>query len=297
MLTRRKALGLLASTALIGSARRGGATPAAEPVEIRDLQVEGDRRVGQRFTLLVPKGLRPGQQVPLLVALHGLGETGDQRMGAHAWLQRYGLAEAYRRLRQPPVRRVTRYRYWSDEGLAAVNAALRSQPFRGLAVACPYTPNVYKAASRKVMLDDYADWLVEVVIPRARVEAPIRKDAAHTSLDGCSMGGYVGIEVFLRKPQHFAAWGSVQGALGKHRVVRYAERLAETVARVGPRPIHLATSSGDVFHDVNVEMSKQLQRHGVPHELRVGRGPHNQPWLRDEGTLAMLLWHDRLKRP
>jgi hypothetical protein len=283
----------VASSAVLGRAAVVHGAPSVEPFEVRDLRVDGDRRIGQRFTLLVPKHLAPGKRVPLLVALHGLGETGDQRMGAYAWLERYGLGDAYRRLVSPPIQKVTKHPYWAAGRLDEVNAELRARPFRGLAVACPYTPNVYKAPSRNAMLDDYADWIVDAVLPRARSEAPVLTDVAHTSLDGCSLGGYVGIEVFLRKAEHFGAWGSVQGALGKHRVHRYAERFAETLARVGKRPIHLETSSGDVFREVNELFSRQLTKRGVAHQLRIGRGPHNQPWLRDEGTLEMLLWHDR----
>jgi len=294
MLTRRALLGLMASSALAGRAGFARGAPANEAFEVRDLRVEGNRRIGRRFTLLVPKHLPAGARVPLLVALHGLGETGDQRMGAHAWLERYGLGDAYRRLLSPPVRRITKHPYWAAGRLDEVNATLGARPFGGLAVACPFTPNVYKAPSRKAMLDDYADWIVEVVLPRARAEAPVHDSVGSTCLDGCSLGGYVGIEVFLRKAAHFGAWGSVQGALGRHRVPRYAERLADVVARLGPRHLHLQTSSGDVFRDVNQQLSKLLAKRGVDHQLLVGRGPHNQPWLRDEGTLEMLLWHERV---
>lgn len=295
MLRRRSLLALTAGVAVAGPSALAWAAATAAPFEVKDLQVPGDRRIGRRFTLLVPKHLPPGKRVPLLVALHGLGETGDERTGAHAWLERYGLGEAYRRLLSPPVERVTKHPYWAPGRLEQVNGLLAKRPFGGIAVACPYTPNVYKAPNRKGMLDDYADWLVDVVLPRARAEAPVRTRVADTSLDGCSLGGYVGMEVFLRKAEQFGAWGSVQGALGQHRVAGYAERLARLVNRVGPRPIHLQTSSADVFRKVNEQLARHLGERGVPHELLVGRGPHNQPWLRDEGTLEMLLWHERAR--
>jgi len=276
-----------------GGQGKARAAPLSEPYELLDLEVPGSRRVGQRFALLVPKHLAAGQRVGLLVALHGLGETGDPKIGVRAWMDRYGLGSAYQRLRMPPIEKLSRHPYWPEGRLAELNRQLADRPFGGMAVACPYTPNVYKAPSRKRILDDYADWLVDTVLPRARAEAPVLGDAAHTSLDGCSLGGYVGIEVFLRKAEHFGAWGGVQAALGQHRVPGYAERLEQTIARVGPRPIHLETSDQDAFHDVNVQLARALEKRGVPHELRVGRGPHNQPWLREAGTLEMLLWHDR----
>lgn len=263
--------------------------------ELRDIAVPGDRKLGRRFTLLVPKHLRWNERVPLLVLLHGLGETHDERMGAYAWVERYGLGGAYDRLCQPPVVPLEKLgRHWTQEELDAVNAKLRAQPFRGLAIACPFTPNVYKLGQGA--LAGYADWLTSEVIPRARREAPVYTDAARTALDGCSLGGYVGIEVFLRKPEQFGAWGMLQGAIGKFRVTDYAKRLKDVVDRLGKRHIHLETSTGDAFREVNEQLSRALTKVGVDHELIVPRGPHNQPFLRDSGTLRMLHWYDRLPR-
>ncbi|HVY44627.1 MAG TPA: hypothetical protein VHB21_02060, partial [Minicystis sp.] len=112
-------------------------------------------------------------------------------------------------------------------------------------------------------------------------------------LDGCSLGGYVGLEVFLRRPDAFVAWGGVQSAFGAHRAPAYGAALASAVARA-PRPLHVETSEGDPFHDANVALAKELARRGVPHELSVLPGPHDQPWLREAGTVDMLFWHDRV---
>jgi enterochelin esterase-like enzyme len=145
------------------------------------------------------------------------------------------------------------------------------------------------------VLDEYAGWIVDTVIPRARREANIKSGAQHVYLDGCSLGGYVGIEVFVRKHQHFGAWGSVQGALGDHRIHGYAERFAEIVAHE-KKHFHVETSSGDTFRRVNEQFSKLLRDKGVKHDFVMPPGPHNQPFLRDSGTIEMLLWYDRLPR-
>lgn len=298
MLSAMRRRELLFAAAAMALARPGQASPSASPHwELRDITVAGDRTIGKRFTLLLPKHVGD-LEVPLLVALHGLGETHDQRLGAHAWVERYGLGSCYDRLVEPPIARAdSKHRYWTEERLAEVNALLARQPFRGLAIACPYTPNVYKAPKgRAATLDAYADWITSEVIPRARKEANVLTDRAHTYLDGCSLGGYVGIEVFLRKPTHFGAWGSVQGALGAHRVPAYADRLAELVKTHGERHLHIETSTGDTFREVNQALSKALTKKGVAHDFVMPPGPHNQPFLRDSGTLEMLLWHDRLPR-
>lgn len=280
-----------------GAAPPSPAPPAAPPAfEVRDLQVPGERALGRRFTLLVPKHLAPGERVPLLVLLHGLGETGDERLGAFAWLERYGLGSSYERLRRPPLGRTARRKDWTDARLTEVNAALAAQPFRGLAVACPFTPNVHKAPNPSAALDGYARWLAEVVLPRARAEAPVFQDAARTSLDGCSLGGFVGIEVFLRRPELFGAFGGVQSAISAHRAPAYADRLARAIAAAGPRDLHLLTSKGDPFHGANAALAAQLAKRSIPHTLRVLPGPHDQPWLREAGTIEMLLFHDRRPR-
>jgi poly(3-hydroxybutyrate) depolymerase len=299
--TRRHLLATVAGS-LIGVAggRAWGAPQASAHFELQDIEVAGDPQIGRRFTLMVPKHVGTGR-VPLLVLLHGLGETGNQRTGAHAWVERYGLGQVYDRLRSPPIRRIyaskgPAWRYWEAQRLAEVNALLTAQPFRGLAIACPFTPNVYRAKNRNQTLDAYASWLVDTVIPRARKDAKVMDDPAHTYLDGCSLGGYVGLEVFLRQPGHFGAWGSVQGALGAHRVKRYAERIAAVIRDHGKRPIHLETSTGDAFRKVNKQLSRELTKAGVAHDWMMPPGPHNQPFLRESGTLEMLLWHDRLPR-
>jgi poly(3-hydroxybutyrate) depolymerase len=272
----------------------GSAPPAPADLEVRDISIEG---IGRRFVLLVPRHLARDERVPLLILLHGLGETGDPRMGAYAWLERYGLGTAYDRLRRPPVQRTSKRADWTDERVREVNAALTARPFRGFCIACPYTLNVNKSPSPTRTLDEYAGWIADVVIPRVRREAPVIPDTAHTAIDGCSLGGYVGLEVFLRRPDLFASWGGVQSAFGAHRAAGYADRIEKALASQAPRSIrlHLETSSGDPFREGNALLSSLLTKKGIANDLRILPGPHDQPWLRESGTLEMLLWHDRMR--
>lgn len=261
-------------------------------VDVRLIVVSGSRDLGDRFVLVTPASVEPGYKLPLVVLLHGRGEANSLRDGAFAWVERYGLVTAYERLLRPPVQRTSRAPYFTDAHLATVNASLARQPFRGLAVVCPYTPNAARASSPSRALDAYGRWLVDVVLPKAQAEVPAL-DAAAISIDGCSMGGYVGLEVFLRHPSVFRAWGGVQMAIGEHRVEGYADRIAQTIATVGARPLHLETSEADPFRGASVALGRALTRRSVPHELVVLPGPHDQPWLREVGTLEMLLWHER----
>jgi hypothetical protein len=291
MLHRRGVL-LGSGAALLGSV---DVALGALDYELRDLIVHGDPRVATRFTLLVPK--HTSEPVPLLVALHGKGETVSQKTGAYAWFDAYGLGSCYQRLCHPPVVATEkRAKFWDAARLTQVNDELGAKPFGGVAVACPYTPDVYRAMEREKLLDAYADWITGEVIPRARKEAPIVAGVGATGIDGVSLGGYVGLEVFLRKPQHFGAWGSVQGAFGAHRVLDYAAKLKATIDRHGARRLHLQTSASDTYREEIGALSKRLTTLQVAHEFIAPPGAHTQAFLRDSGTLEMLLWHDRALR-
>lgn len=292
--TRRTFLGAVAAS--LASLRSGIANAdvtSGSDIDVRDIALPGDRSLGQRMTLVIPRKIVLSSNVPLLVLLHGLGETGDQRMGAFAWLERYGLASAISRLYHPPIVRTTKRGDFTNEHLRTVNADLSSTPFAGFVIACPYTPNVNRAPNLKAALDGYTQWITDVVIPRARREASITSDPARMAIDGCSLGGFVAIEVFLRSPQTFDALGAVQAAIGVHRAAPYADRLAAVMKQHGPRGIHVETSSADPFRAANEALSAEHSKRHVAHDAIVLPGPHDQPWLREVGTLEMLRWHDR----
>jgi len=271
-------------------------------LRVLDLALEGDKRLASRVAIFVPNHLAKDEKVPLLVLLHGLGETWDQGVGAFAWVERYGLGNAYARLRRPPVTRTSRLAsLLPDARLVELNASLAAQPFRGLAIACPYTPNVVKQPDPAAALDAYAGWIADVVVPRAHKEAPVFTDAAHTSLDGVSLGGYLGLEVFVRRPDAFGALGVVQAAMSPLKVPVYAEKIAAIHAaaiKAGKPPptFHIETTHSDPMHDLNLAFSNDLTRRGVANDFVVLPGSHDQTFLREAGSMEMLLWHDRRPR-
>ena len=271
-------------------------------LRVLDLTLEGDKRLATRVALFIPNHLAKDEKVPLLVLLHGLGETWDQGVGAFAWVERYGLGNAYARLRRPPVTRTSRQTsLLPDARLAELNASLAAQPFRGIAVACPFTPNIAKLPDPAAALDTYAAWIADVVVPRARKEAPVFADAAHTSLDGVSLGGYLGIEVFVRRPDVFGAVGCVQSAMTMPKVPLYAEKIAAIHAaalKAGkPLPaVHIETTHADPMRELNLALSTELKRRGVANDFVVLPGQHDQTFLREAGSMEMLLWHDRRPR-
>ncbi|WP_394848894.1 hypothetical protein LZC95_15755 [Pendulispora brunnea] len=291
---------------LAGLALAGVTVP--DDLEMRDIRLPGT--FSKRMTLFLPKqpprdaGARDagasdagasdagaGGTARLLVLLHGLGETTEERAGAYAWIERYGLGTAYARLRHPPVVRTSRREDITDARLAEINVQLSAKPFGGMVIACPYLPNVH---ATHTPLDEVARWIVETVVPRARAESDATgHPASATEIDGCSLGGYLSLEIFLRRPEAFNACGGVQSAIGESSAARYAERFAKAMARVGPRDVYLATSSRDPFRLGNEALARELGKRSIRHTLRVLPGPHDQPWLRESGTLDMLLWHDQ----
>ncbi len=233
-------------------------------LDVREVRVAGAQ--SRLFVLATPNHLPSGERVPLVVLLHGLGETGEEHAGAWAWLERYGLGTSYDRL-------------------------IASASVRGLAFACPYMPDLPIADPGA--FDAYATWIVETVIARARSEAPgLLIDRA--MLGGCSLGGHFSLEVLLRWPAAFAAWGGVQTAVSAAAGERYAKRLASLP---GARDLLVETSSEDPFRAGNRALASGLDRAGVARTFLELPGPHDQPWLRSSGTAAMIQWLDSLPRP
>jgi enterochelin esterase-like enzyme len=297
---RRTFLELLASS--VAAAHAGQAEPrskaqsgpAASPFVRHDLLLQGDRRTAKNAVLFVPRQHARGSELPLLILLHGLGETKSVALGLRAWPELYGLLDSYSRLASPPVEGAGICRRCIDgERLALVNASLKARPFRGFAVVCPVTPNPHQVGPAAQTLDAYAAWIQERLLPAVGDRIRIADRGRKVAIDGCSLGGYVALETFVRRPALFAGAGMVQGAIGEAHVDRTARRVADALERVGARPLHLLTSSNDVYRRANERLSASLTRLGVSNRLELTVGAHDQLWLREIGTLTMLLWHDR----
>jgi predicted esterase len=285
---RRACLGAAALFASLGgSSRASGA--ACEGFEERTLDVPGEK-LARKCRLLVPRdGPHPRR---VLVLLHGLGETTNETLGIGAWSERYGLCQAHARLRRPPIRRVlTDAIYLTDERLSELDRELERAPFRGMAVACPFTPNVFRAGPTALVLDRYASWLVEGLVPALAKELGAAQP--NVGLDGVSLGGFVALEVFLRKPEAFASVGSLQAAIRVPSAETYATRLERAFEKRGNVPLRLGTSSSDPGRAAHEKLAKELAKRGVTATLSVPKGPHDQRFLREAGTLELLLWHDR----
>lgn len=241
---------------------------------------------GHRVLVLQPRYVQPGQRLPLLLLLHGLGETGDPRMGAYAWLERYGLGRAWQRLKRPPLVPLSGRGDWTAERLAEVNASLDTRPFRGCVLACPHLPKL--AGSE---LDAYARWIATRLVPRLRAEHPVLDDPRATGIGGASLGGWASLEVLLRAPGTFGAWAGVQTAIGEFAADGYAARLSAANVR---GPLLVLSSTGDPYRAASERLATAMRGRNLLVTSRILPGPHDQPWLRDAGTAEMLLWFDHV---
>jgi predicted esterase len=266
---------------------------SATGFDVLELPVESTKILGRSLLVITPRRRAEPKSLPVVVLLHGLGETHDQRAGLFAWLGPYGLGRAWERLEHPPLAR-EREAFVTDTEYAELNRSLADEPFRGVIAVCPFMPNPYASQDSATRLELYSRALVEEVLPAVRARVPAAApDAARTCIAGVSLGGAVALEVLVRRPGAFGALGTVQGAYGKHLAPVLARRVAEQGA---PRAAYVATSSGDPYRAANVELAKQLEKLNIPAHRSLRTGPHSQGWLIEIGSLELLLWCDRALR-
>ena len=262
---------------------------ASAELGLTELYLPGDQAFG-RALLAVPRELPENPE--LVVLLHGLGETTDQKVGARAFAERYGLLTAVARLAHPPVTRSDeQHDYFGPGRLSELNARLAARPFRCPVVLCPFTPNPYKAGGDAVVVR-FADFVTGRLKAEAEALSKASFPVARCMISGVSLGGYLAIELFLRRPDVFCALGTAQGAFGPQQAARYALGVATATERVGPRRVEILTTSFDPYRRPNELFHQHLSQRKQASRLRVSPGPHDQRWLNESGVIEMLLCAD-----
>ncbi|HEX5660451.1 MAG TPA: alpha/beta hydrolase-fold protein, partial [Polyangiales bacterium] len=150
-----------------------------------------------------------------MIAFHGKGESvlGPAR-GYAAWMDRYGLGNAYSALLGAPVVASAFGGLVRDKELAALNAELRAQAFRGVLAVGVYTPDLLPEAQDGEALESYASWVADTLVPHIQKTLPVASTVPRqVGVDGVSLGGMVALEVGLRHPRVFGAVGSMQPAI------------------------------------------------------------------------------------
>lgn len=256
---------------------------------LQELTLRGDPAFG-RVLIAAPRTLPPNPE--LLVLLHGLGETTDQTTGARAFAERYGLLTAVARVTHPPLSRTDpQHDYFGEGRLSELNARLTARPFRSPVVLCPFTPNTYKPGGDEV-LERFARFITGQLKAEAEARIGTALPASRCMISGVSLGGYLAIEVFLRRPDAFCGLGTAQGAFGPNQAARYAQGIAAATERVGPRRIEILTTTFDPYRHPNQLFHQYLLAKRQASRLRVSPGPHDQRWLNEAGVIEMLMCAD-----
>ena len=134
-----RAAASVAAYRAFGGAAIASAAPAPLPAHAERgvLRLHDTTIADRRLLALTPSW---GQTAaPLVVLLHGLGETGDARTGAYAWWERYGLQSSYARLFDYPIAATTKLGYFLPSRIADINVQMLAEPMRPLAfLSKPY---------------------------------------------------------------------------------------------------------------------------------------------------------------
>ncbi len=291
---------VIVATAASPASARASAEPAIVPPKqwpkkVLTWDYETSNVGKTRVVIVSPETTEP---LPVLIALHGLGEArkGPAR-GARGWIDDYGLLKALERLSKPPLTAEDMQRLGTDEHLAAVNAQLAEQPFRGLIVVCPYTPDILGAERSLDAARPLGKFIVDEVLPRVYEETPALRASGATGIDGVSLGGRAALLVGLAYPQRFGAVGLLQAAIYPPDLKMLTQRVSAARARNPSLSLRLLTSSQDFYRATITRWSRSLAREDIDHTLQViDRGPHSYAFNRGLGVYAMLMFHDRVLR-
>lgn len=291
---RRALLGMagLGAFALAGCKREAPA-PQAGDASWKDLSFDPypDAPEGQRALVFTPPNAR---ELPMLIALHGRGESGrGLDVGARGWRDDYRIGRLYERLQRPPLTPKDLLDTISLERLARLNASLQKEPFRGLSLVCPYTPDLPDKSPAGAA--GFGRFVVEKLLPQARSLSGTRPDRAVTGIDGVSMGGRLALLVGLSRPDIFGSVGALQPALKPSEGPMISE-LARAAMKAFPVELRLVSSEADPFLPAVRAVSERLRADGVVHELLIAQGHHDYDWNRGPGGAEMLLWHERVLR-
>ena len=307
MLSRRACISGLAALALgansLGCSRRAQATdkgaPSADTSEIRLHERSFDRDHGgpQKVVVLVPSWASSDDRLPLLIALHGRGESHrGLDVGAWAWVRDYWLHRSAARLWTPPLRSEDMQGLASPTELARINESLRVQPWQGLVVACPFTTDILGGGDLDAA-GPFASFLADHLIQQIRAEFPVVASREATGIDGVSLGGRMALLAAASRPEVFGAVGTLQAAFRTHEVDGVAARVKRAWQEpVHPQALRILTSHDDPFRPTLERLADALRSASVDAHYRSIAGPHDYAFNRGPGGVEMLLWHDRVLR-
>ena len=249
---------------------------------------------GSRVVVMLPDPLPVDRKLRTVIALHGRGESlKAPAEGAMGWPRDYALVRAYERVSNPPLTSTDFEGFVEPAHLDAVNRQLADRKFGGLAILCPYLPDLDPFDSEKLV--SYGRYLVEEVLGRAKKELPVHGSRESTGIDGVSHGGIVALLVGLAHPESFGAVGALQPAFSPDKTSDLV-KLATSARQELPK-LRLTTSHDDYFREQVAELSAAWDAASITHDFSDLPGPHDYAFNRGPGSMELLLWQDRALSP
>jgi hypothetical protein len=266
------------------------ATPRGEWLERALASSEGAPN-GQHARIWKPEGW--GANKPALVALHGRGETRKSLAGgAAAWRDDYGIDLVLDALATRPLPRGDVTRFVTEARRRSLDASFAATAFEGLALVCPYTPDLPARTPSDARA--FASFVVDALVPAA--SSTLGGALGPLGIDGVSLGGRLALLVGLARPEAFASVGALQPAIRDEDAKPLAELAAAARAKHPKLALRLVSSTGDPFLGPVRALSSALSERGVAHDLVVTDGPHDYAWNRAAGGLELLAYHERVLR-
>lgn len=269
----------------------------ASLVRISEVQLGVGEGGPQKAVVLTPGWGGAEARYPLLIALHGRGESNrGLDAGARGWTHDYYLDRAFCRLRQPPLTAADLFHVVGAPHVDDLNRRIRERPFQGLVVVCPYTPDILGGQSLEAAAP-FGEFLVTHLIPKIRAAFPVEQSARSTGIDGVSLGGRVALLAGMGHIESFGAIGTLQAAIREREVEQVADMASASFHRApGRTALRILTSDRDPFRPALEALARALEVRGVPRELVILEGPHDYVFNQGPGSYEMLLWHDRALR-
>lgn len=239
----------------------------------------------------------PEEKLPLVIAFHGRGESalGPAR-GYAAWVESYGLNKAYTALLGGPLTRSAFGGLVRDTELTALNSELRARAFQGVVTVGVYTPDLLAEVGKPEKIARYATWVARQLVPAVQHKVAVASRVPRqVGVDGVSLGGMVALEVGLRFPDVFGAVGSMQPAVrGRESQLADLAELGRTTQQ--RQALRLLSSDADPLLPVTQELSAELRKRRIAHQLVVTPGGHDYAFNRGPGAIELLHFHDRALR-
>jgi enterochelin esterase-like enzyme len=256
-----------------------------------------DTELGRMQVVVLIPEREPSARLPVLVALHGRGEAlkGPEK-GARGWVDDYQLPAAMERLHRPPITPEDLRGFVDEARLTRLNESLEHQPYQGLIVVCPYTPDILPADEPLDKAQGLARFVVEQVLPRVYRETPALGTPETTGIDGVSLGGRAALGIGFSRPKAFAVVSAMQAAIRVDNAGDILRRAREAKAQKPDLFVRLLTSSDDYFITAIQTLAPALSGAGIRTELVTVPGPHDYEFNRGPGAYEMLMFHDRVLR-